>query len=362
VSILLMSRPEPDKKGKVKVKQRIRVVMDSDDDDEDKAEKKAIDILTDAYSAKTVVKYRKAVVDFINWCSERSIDRLNSYSELDETLFEYISDMYETKMADKSASGGKGKAAETIAGVIMYLPRAKWELMTAAKAVRNWNKISPPNSYPPLTKELTALVACQMIVDGHEAEAIGCVLAFDCLLRVGELASLRVSDVAFGDPRTPSELKEMVIRLRRTKTGREQSVVVRDPAVCRIVLDWKARISSYNKESFLFSFTADRFRRVLKGACSQLGLSSAYVPHSLRHGGATHMYLVEKLKVEDIMIYGRWAVLNSCKRYIQAGRALLLSVDVPSRAAEMARLLSRDLVAAFRASKKRRAATQELSK
>jgi integrase len=341
-----MSRRGSDEKSKAKK-------LHSAIDDDDEMEHKTMNILTDAYSDKTVAKYQKAVVDFLKWCLEHNVTSLNSYEELDECLYEYIQDMYECKMADGKAPGGKSKAAATVAGVIMFLPRARWELMTAAKAVRNWSKISPPNSYPPLTKELTALIACQMLVDGHEAEAVGCLLAFDCLLRVGELASLRISDVAFEDPRTSSAIKEMVIRLRRTKTGREQSVVVRDGAVRDIVLNWKTSLSSTNRDSFLFAFTTDRFRRVLKGACAQLGLSSSYVAHSLRHGGATHMYLVEKLKVEDIMIYGRWAVLTSCKRYIQAGRALLLSVEVPARAARMARVISSDLLASFKAAKKR---------
>lgn len=341
-----MSRRAVRVTGKVKTRRRVVV------DDEVKSERKEVSLLTDAYSEKTILKYRKAVCDFLTWCQDQSISELSSYEELDECLFDYIQDMYEAKLADKNAPGGKSKASETVAGIIMYLPRAKWELMTAAKAVRNWNKLAPAESYPPLTKELASLIAVKMLLDGHEAEAVGCVLAFDCLLRVNELASLRVSDVAHGDPRFPSAYKQMVIRLRQAKTGRNQSVVVRDPVVLELVKGWKSQLPK-SKDGYLFPFTSDRFRRVLKRTCANLGLSSSYVPHSLRHGGATHMYMVEEESIEKIMVYGRWAVLTSCKRYIQAGRALLLTVDVPSSVAQLAQDVASDVLGSFKAAKKR---------
>lgn len=347
-----MSRRVVEKKATGKNVKKQRVVFDDEDDDEVKSERKDLNLLTDAYSDKTIAKYRKAVCDFLSWCQDQSISDISTYEELDEYLFDYIQDMYEAKVADPKAPGGKSKASATVSGIIMYLPRAKWELMTAAKAVRNWNKLAPAESYPPLTKELASLIAVKMLLDGHEAEAVGCLLAFDCLLRVDELASLRVSDVAYQDPRFPTEYKDMAIRLRKAKTGRNQSVVVRDKVVLELVKGWKSRLSNSTKDDFLFPFTTDRFRRVLKKTCAGLGLSSSYVPHSLRHGGATHMYMVEKMKVEDIMVFGRWAVLTSCKRYIQAGRALLLTVDVPSRVAQLAQDIASDVLGSFKAAKK----------
>jgi hypothetical protein len=55
------------------------------------------------------------------------------------------------------------------------------------------------------------------------------------------------------------------------------------------------------------------------------------------------MYMIEEESIEKIMVYGRWAVLTSCKRYIQAGRALLLTVDVPSSVAQLAQDVASDV-------------------
>ena len=81
------------------------------------------------------------------------------------------------------------------------------------------------------------------------------------------------------------------------------------------------------------------FYRYFKLACEDLGLSSDFVPHSLRHGGATHDYL-KGLPIEDIMRLGRWI-------YIQSGRAILLSNIIPREVVELAKVLVPHIVFAF---------------
>ena len=60
----------------------------------------------------------------------------------------------------------------------------------------------------------------------------------------------------------------------------------------------------------LFPYSTSTFRKHFKAACSDLGLSSDYVPHSLRHGGATHDH-ARGLPLEDILRHGRWASVKS---------------------------------------------------
>lgn len=297
-----------------------------------------LNLLTDSYAPKTFQKYRRAVADFVLWCDEQGVSDLSSFEQLDLTLFDYIQNMYVDKMNDSSAPGGKGKAKDTLYGVMMYLPRARFELMTAARAVRNWHRLDTGVSYPPLRKDLALLVAVRMMARGHRRAAIATLLAFDCLLRISEFCELVASDVAdVGDARAPSELKQMSIRLAKTKTGSNQFVLVRDPAVQQLV---RHLLAETPKKAKLFSYTSDQYRRLFKQTCADLKLSSAYVPHSLRHGGATHMHMVEGHKIEEVMVYGRWASLKSTRRYIQSGRALLLTIEVPEEAAALARRLS----------------------
>ena len=53
-----------------------------------------------------------------------------------------------------------------------------------------------------------------------------------------------------------------------------------------------------------------------------------FVWHSLRHGGASRALMLGA-DVQDIMIRGRWRCLESTRRYLQAGRHLLMSIALP---------------------------------
>ena len=83
---------------------------------------------------------------------------------------------------------------------------------------------------------------------------------------------------------------------------------------------------------FAFSFSPAEFRALFHEACGALGLRGAYVPHSLRGGGATHDF--ERMRsstvdITHIMIRGRWTSAKSLFTYCQAGKSLLLQVAEP---------------------------------
>ena len=104
--------------------------------------------------------------------------------------------------------------------LIKFIPKAKNKLLTAEMSLQGWMKLQPAKSYPPLTWDLVAVIAVQMVRAGYLRCAIGVLLAFDCFLRVGELVNLRVGDVSdSGDVRTGSEYRGIALRLRKTKTG-----------------------------------------------------------------------------------------------------------------------------------------------
>jgi integrase len=161
---------------------------------------------------------------------------------------------------------------------------------------------------------------------GFLRHAIGTLVSFHCFLRVGELVGLRREDVAdAGDVRMGVVSQNMTLRLRVTKTGRNQWVTVQDTSVRQLL---RLLLNSTEPRQLLFPFSTSSFRHHFKTACSSLGLSSSYVPHSLRHGGATRAHLLG-MSMEDILLRGRWASSKSARRYVQAGRALLLTMDIP---------------------------------
>jgi integrase len=227
-------------------------------------------------------------------------------------------------------------------GIIKFLPRAKHQLLTAEQSLRGWMKSHPAVSYPPITWDLAVVLACQMTRHGYLRHAIGTLLAFDCFLRVGELCTLTKSDIADnGDHRMGGEYRGMALRLRQTKTGPNQWVQVEDEKVKTLVrMLLKLCLGADDK---LFPFTTFAFRNVFKLVRDELGLCSQYVPHSLRHGGATRWHLLGK-PLEDILLRGRWSSIKSARRYVQSGRAMLLSVTVPDNISQVSAHLVKNIL------------------
>ena len=179
-------------------------------------------------------------------------------------------------------------------------------------------------SYPPLTWELAVAIAFQWARWGNRyRRAVGVLVSFDCLLRVGELVGLYREDVAdAGDLRVGVEHKGMVLRLRKTKTGRNKEVRVLEPIVLELL---RGLVRTTGPRQLLFPFSTATFRRDFHAVCDSLSLSPLFVPHSLRHGGATRYRHVFHWPMEDIKDRGRWASVQSAQRYIQSGLAMFSS-------------------------------------
>ena len=286
--------------------------------------------LTNAAQAdKTREKYADAVLMFVDWMDATG-EAPDTVEELDEVLTEWFHDLFITR-------GGacRSYAESALNGVHRILPSVKGQLHYARLALKGWRRKVPSIPYPPLTWDVTVVVAARLLAKGRRSLALAALLAFDCYLRVGELMALTRGDVAdAGDRRMGSGHRGMALRLKKTKTGTNQWVTVRNPDVVALV---RQRLSEIRVGSSarLFPYSTSTFRKHFKAACSDLGLSSDYVPHSLRHGGATHDH-ARGLPLEDILRHGRWASVKSARHYVQAGRALLMSTSVPDAVTDLA--------------------------
>lgn len=271
-----------------------------------------------AFAPATQKKYGTAVDDFLDWLLSHGLDS-DDPSQFDEILTDYLHDLYYD-------GGGKGQAQATIFGLMAFAPQLKGRLHLSLLTLRGWQKIQPVDSYPPLSAELCVAVAVKLAFSGQWRAGVGVLLAFDCFLRVGELTGLRCDDIADSkDPRVSTSFRGMALRLRSTKTGPNQWVEVSDTRVQKLL---RALRSGSRGSDLLLGISADRFRRLFKAACAALDLSPRYVPHSLRHGGATSCHL-QGMSIEQILLRGRWASSKTAKRYIQSGRAMLLSMETP---------------------------------
>jgi integrase len=274
-------------------------------------------LLEAGYRPNTVRRYKTAVASFLEWCCNGGLIA-HSFEDLDDHLTNYFHYLF-----GRANGGGRQLATETYFGVVMLLPRADGQLRVSHRALERWRKFKPSVSYPPLTWVLTVAIAIQMARSGLYRFAIATLLGFDCLLRCGELLSLRRSDVAdAGDSRLGAELRVMSVAIRRAKTGRNQSVTVLDEDVKALL---RSLLASTSDSELLFPGGVKLYRLVFKMACHSLGLRDGYVPHSLRHGGATRLWMLG-WSIEDIMVRGCWASTKSARHYVQEGRAVLMSL------------------------------------
>jgi integrase len=295
-------------------------------------------LLEVGYAKRTIISYKAAVRLFLSWCSDHGYEA-HSFDQLDALLTEYFHDLF-----DRRGGSGKQLARNTLYAIFAALPSSKPHLFVALRCVRRWSKLMPPKSFPPLTWELSVAIAVQMARVGHYRFAVATLLGFDCLLRSSELLSLTASDIAdAGDVRMGSEYRQMCVAIRQAKTGSNQSVTVESDEVKDLL---RPLLRTSSRHSPLFPGGPALYRALFKAACSSLGLSDRYVPHSLRHGGATRLYL-RGVPVEDILLRGRWVSQKAARTYVQAGRALLMSMSVPVRTASAASLFALDVVSSL---------------
>jgi integrase len=278
-----------------------------------------------ALKAATLRSYDKNLHTFLHY-TRLSLQQLLSLSaaRIDQLFASFVERQF-------SIGGSFGAVSHALSSLVFRCPSLRHQLGESKLCLRGWSRLRRCSSHPPITWELTVLFAVTMAKWGCHAHGVAALLAFDCYLRVGELTRLRYSDVVQpSDPRVGAAHVAMALRLPVTKTGLNQWVSVRSPAVAR-VLHRYLQSHEFTPTALIFPFGPAQFRDLLKSVSVALGVGHIpYVPHSFRHGGATADYL-RGHTVEQIMFHGRWASMTSARRYIQSGPALLASLDLPQR-------------------------------
>jgi integrase len=295
-------------------------------------------LLQSGLNDKTIDAYRRHVRLFLEWCALTNIQfsSITTTDMLDDIITDYLHHRYE--LLD---GAGRQGGENLVNGLIMLMPRLKGRLLTARRALAMWKKIVPPESYPPLTRDLAVVVAVQMSRHGYYRYAVGVLLSFDCLLRVSEMSSLKRENVVdSGDLRFGSVYRRVTITIPQTKGGPNQSVTISDPAVVQLIRDLVRRTKPGKP---LFPGGVHSYRRVFNRTRDELGLSSKYGTHSLRHGGATLLFLKD-VALSEIMLRGRWKAESSARTYIQQAPAILAAMQAPAAVTRSATVLARDVV------------------
>ena len=103
-------------------------------------------------------------------------------------------------------------------------------------------------------------------------------------MRIGEVDELKVADIYFDDCR---------IFVRDGKSDRDRYVLV-DPDTCELLAKW---CLSLKEDDYVFKLEDSQIRRRVKEVAKKTGIYKRhramgrnFVPHSLRHSFATHLY------------------------------------------------------------------------
>lgn len=318
-------------------------------------------LLLAPYAESTFIRYRSSTRTFLKWCKLQQLPAVSTVDHLDELVARFIQRKF-----DERGGVGFNNAANLVHGLVMFMPRLKGRLPLSNRSLLGWRKLRPPQPHPPLTRPLACAIAVELARMGMMRYAVATLLAFDALLRVNEFMNLRVEDVILPDDRRLGAIKPLdassdskaaytgaAIRLRFTKTGTEQFVTIRDKDVIFLL---RLAMQGLKPWDYLFpASSADRaasFRRAFSKARDNLRLDKRFVPHSLRHGGATYLKLCG-WSVDDIRERGRWKATDSAFHYIQSGRALLLVTRVPPHLLLAAETLGENVLASLSIAQKR---------
>ena len=92
-------------------------------------------LLQSGYAASTLKAYRRAVRQFLEWCQFTNVpfNDIRSADQLDDLLTDYFHYLYEC-----FDGGGRQRAANTLSGIRMLLPRLGDGVTTAAHVLRRW--------------------------------------------------------------------------------------------------------------------------------------------------------------------------------------------------------------------------------
>lgn len=300
-------------------------------------------LISASIATSTNTKYEKAFFQFQQYLQHRQL-QLNKLSpiQLDNILVKYIHYLHSIQSSLSTATCTIS-AVHRSTGFGSLLHRSRL-------SIKGWSRIHARTRQhrPPLTKEVTTLIAIVLAKSNHYSAALATLVSFQCYLRINEMANIKINEVAFaGDSRLGSGMNVFAtIKLPFTKTGLNQSVSITDIGIATLLQNYICNLigTGSNTSDLVFQMNATKYRKLFHQAIATLQLSHInYSPHSLRHGAATFDYM-SGVPIQQIVMRGRWANDTSLKTYVQTGSVILLDTELSENLFKVATLLMKHIV------------------
>ena len=275
-------------------------------------------------------RYAPAVRVFLDFVLLHG-DDFNCKDDADYWLCYYMH--HEFTKGATSRGTRKGHCNLVLYGLEHFYPAFK-PLTQARRCMKGWEKLQPPQPAAPMPADLAYALAAIMVLLKEYRVALALLLSTDCWLRISEVAGLKGADIVDHRAQADPVGRGVAVYLERTKTGRHQAVMVADPDIAELLVQWSDNcMRSGDADSSLFP-SVGHLRATLKQALSGVGIQDedtrgfGFTWHSCRHGGASRAYQRGD-PIADILTRGRWKAESSGRHYIQSGRQLLLGISLP---------------------------------
>ena len=257
----------------------------------------------------TVAKYNKAVVDFLEFLAWQEWEEATNLDDLDIQISDYIEYLWDVGW------GTRNMAGFVINGTCHYLKKRRilprsWDLW------REWGKREKPHQAPPLPLKAWAALVGWAVKTGHADWAAVVLIGYSAFLRSAEMCALRWADL---EVQTRSRRCSMVLHLSNTKTsqGAVELVVIDDAEVVRLVEQIRSRIVDLN--AHIYAESLAQFRTIWCKGLRALSLEQhVFTPHSIRRGGAVHIFSAFK-SLDTTIERGRWKCISTARLYINEG-------------------------------------------
>lgn len=280
-------------------------------------------LIDDIYARTTHKAYNRGVLLFHQWLQEKNIDATDMKEpQFDRLICNYLHELHQRKEK-------VGLASLTIYGLQSIMNYPKGSLVWSKKALRGWMRNIPTKSHAPISLPLAWMIAIRLAQIGYYRAGVAIMVAFNGLLRLSEVIGLHREHIILpqrhGHGMGYDDEKHIHLRLIKTKTGNNQGALIDDPNVILILLDI---IKQTPNGQQLFPYRGYHLRNLLQQTAKEIGIDNTYVFHSLRHGGATHMWRTTQ-DIEKIRIRGRWKQAMTARHYVQDWAARFLQVETP---------------------------------
>lgn len=204
---------------------------------------------------------------------------------------------------------------------LTHFPRAQ-------RALKGWRKREPGHSRPGAPFEVVCKMASELILEGNHVLACALLVHHDTYCRPNEFLHIRKRDVFPPSPENLGLADAWVLQIRPpedlipTKVGEFDDTVLIDGNSSSAAKEAIRFVYSRTQSDadFLFPFDLNFFGVAIKRISKKLCLQKMLLcPHAMRHGGASTDALRGRRSLLSIQKRGRWASINSLKRYEKAG-------------------------------------------